>query len=97
MVNIFSSSFGISTIPALHVYDPYDVTTDNYIDIVNDGSFNGFAVALYVYNQDGTFTPLRVADTGDCLTCRYFYDYGPTIRTKKLIQTPPLVHGTLMD
>lgn len=97
MVNYFSSSSGASTIPCLYMFDPYDVTTDNYIEIVNDGSFAGFAVALYAYNQDDTFTPLRVANTGDCLTCHYFYDYEQEARAKEWLQVPALRNGTIAN
>ena len=95
LVATYSVASGVTWNNVIFSYDPYEVTTEPYIDIYNDGPFVGFGVALALVNQDGTYSPLRIANTGNCLTCRYYYSYAREALAESWLQTPVMANGTI--
>lgn len=70
----------------------YQRGTSDEIEIVNDGSFVGFGVALSVKDSGGNYVPKRITRTRDCFTCEYVYDvdvveYVPSLQNGTINNT----------
>lgn len=97
VVETFDSYGQASQETAITYTEPYYYGSNNYIEIVNDGTFVGFSAAVWVKNLDNSFTPLRVENLGNCFTCEYLYVSDNLLNIENTVIRPHLNDGTILN